>query len=147
MDPSFVSRFNLTSIEMDIFAQIVRGRSNAAIAGARQRSVETVRKQVATMFRKLGVSTRRELRALLGGQIAHAAASPTPSLAPETLLSGRELEVLRRVAQGQSNKRIAGELGVTESTIGVLLHRARAKFKRRDAMLREKDVRASSAQA
>jgi DNA-binding CsgD family transcriptional regulator len=41
------------------------GQSNAAIAKARGTHVRTVANQLAALFRKLGVASRAELRALL----------------------------------------------------------------------------------
>jgi len=67
----------------------------------------------------------------------HAAAEGKPLLAPDVaahlmervrwssdeILSGRELEVLELVAQGQSNRDIAGRLWISEATVkSHLLH-------------------------
>jgi DNA-binding CsgD family transcriptional regulator len=43
-------------------------------------------------------------------------------------LSPRERQVLELALGGDSNKRIAYELGISASTVGVLLHRAAAKL-------------------
>lgn len=50
----------------------------------------------------------------------HAAEEGTPPTAPE--LSAREMEVLRLLARGYSNQKIATELGVTERTVRHHLH-------------------------
>ena len=41
---------------------------------------------------------------------------------PSTALTPREREVLRCLAQGWSNKRIAASLGITEGTVKTHLH-------------------------
>ena len=131
MEAAFVECFGLTAVERDIFGHLVAGCSNAAIARARGRSIGTVRKQVATTFRKFGVTTRRELRALLHrSSIACMPPLASASSAHAALLSERERDVLSRVDLGHSNKAIAVALGVAESTIAVFLSRAREKLRR-----------------
>jgi DNA-binding CsgD family transcriptional regulator len=56
---------HLTDAERDVALRVVRGESNAAIAKARGTHVRTVANQLAALFRKLGVASRAELRALL----------------------------------------------------------------------------------
>ena len=53
----------LTPREADVLELLQSGRSNAEIAQALHVSVETVRTHVRRIYRKLGVKTRRELRA------------------------------------------------------------------------------------
>ena len=64
---SRVATSQLSRAEAEVARLILAGASNAAIADARGRSVGTVVKQVATMFRKLGVGSRSELYAKLSG--------------------------------------------------------------------------------
>lgn len=51
---------------------------------------------------------------------------------PSASLSPREVEVLRRVAQGESNKRVAAALGVSEETIKMHMKSILAKLQARD---------------
>jgi DNA-binding NarL/FixJ family response regulator len=53
----------LTPREADVLELLQGGRSNAEIAAALHVSVETVRTHARRIYRKLGVRTRRELRA------------------------------------------------------------------------------------
>ena len=53
----------LTPREAEVLALLQNGRSNAQIAVALQLSVETVRTHARNIYRKLGVSSRRELTA------------------------------------------------------------------------------------
>ena len=53
----------LTDAERAVLRRVLVGETNAAIARARKRSLRTVGHQVASIFRKLGVSSRRELLA------------------------------------------------------------------------------------
>jgi DNA-binding NarL/FixJ family response regulator len=53
----------LTPREADVLELLQSGRSNAEIAQALHVSIETVRTHVRRIYRKLGVRTRRELRA------------------------------------------------------------------------------------
>jgi DNA-binding NarL/FixJ family response regulator len=43
-------------------------------------------------------------------------------------LSGRELEILRRLAEGKVYKQIAGEIGLSTSTVRTHLHNTYAKL-------------------
>ena len=52
----------LTPREADVLEQIQAGRSNAEIAHTLGVSIETIRTHARRVYRKLGVSTRRELR-------------------------------------------------------------------------------------
>lgn len=55
---------------------------------------------------------------LAGALLRRAATTPTPDVATLTdPLSEREEEVLRRIAWGESNKHIAGELGISIKTV------------------------------
>ena len=63
----------LTSREADVLELLQTGSSNAEIAAALHVGVETVRTHARHIYRKLGVSTRRELRSPL---------SPGPALRP-----------------------------------------------------------------
>ncbi|XVQ84424.1 response regulator transcription factor [Microbispora siamensis] len=47
-------------------------------------------------------------------------------------LTGRELEILREVARGRSNREIAGRLHLSESTVKVHVGRILAKLRLRD---------------
>jgi DNA-binding CsgD family transcriptional regulator len=55
----------LTSAEREVLALMLAGASNAGIARQRDTAVRTVANQVAAIFRKLGVSSRSQLAALL----------------------------------------------------------------------------------
>jgi len=54
----------LTPREADVFDQLLLGRSNGEIAAELSVSVETVRTHARSVFRKLGVRSRRELSSL-----------------------------------------------------------------------------------
>ena len=55
----------LSRAEFAVAERLLRGHSNARIARARKTSARTVANQVASIFRKLGVRSRRELLARL----------------------------------------------------------------------------------
>ena len=62
-DPSLSAR--LTAAERDVLALLLWGLSNAEIALQRGTAVRTVANQIASIFQKLGVSSRSELAAAL----------------------------------------------------------------------------------
>ncbi len=62
---SQASLANLTRSELEVLDHLFAGLSNAGIAALRGRSVRTVANQVASIYRKLGVSSRLQLVAQL----------------------------------------------------------------------------------
>lgn len=62
-DPSVSAR--LTEAERDVLTLLLWGLSNAEIARQRRTAVRTVANQIASIFQKLGVSSRSELAAAL----------------------------------------------------------------------------------
>ena len=56
----------LSGAEKEIVAGVLAGLSNASIARRRGTATRTVANQLAALYRKLGVGSRRELVALLG---------------------------------------------------------------------------------
>jgi DNA-binding CsgD family transcriptional regulator len=60
----------LTEAERHVTADVVDGLSNAQIARRRGTAKGTVAKQVASIFRKLGVGSRRELVAMTKGGVS-----------------------------------------------------------------------------
>jgi DNA-binding CsgD family transcriptional regulator len=60
-----VARRRLTRAEREVTALLVAGLSNAEIARRRGSSPRTVANQVASIFQKLGVSSRLELQAAI----------------------------------------------------------------------------------
>ena len=59
--PQGAKRVSLTSLEREVLASIVAGRSNAEIARERGRSLRTIVNQVSKILRKLGVASRLEI--------------------------------------------------------------------------------------
>lgn len=58
----------LTASEREILRHVIQGLSTETIAGLRKRSYRTVANQLAAIYRKVGVASRAELVARLGGQ-------------------------------------------------------------------------------
>ncbi len=69
----------LTRREAEVLPLLQLGRSNAQIALALQVGIETVRTHARNIYRKLGVSSRRELSALPGPTLRHGPTSPVSS--------------------------------------------------------------------
>jgi DNA-binding CsgD family transcriptional regulator len=112
----------VTVAERDIIGQILLERSNLEISSSRSTSERTVANQVAAIFRKLRVGSRRELASYVLG--SDRAANPRGEI---RALSPREGQIVVRAAAGQSNKAIANELGLSPSTVRVLLARGLRK--------------------
>jgi DNA-binding CsgD family transcriptional regulator len=64
--PASAALERCTAAEREVLAELVAGASNREIARRRGRSVRTVANQVASLFRRFGVASRRELLAALG---------------------------------------------------------------------------------
>jgi DNA-binding CsgD family transcriptional regulator len=120
-------RERLTDAERAVIALVAERRSNAEIATLRGRSPRTVANQLATIFRKLQVSSRRELTAFGRTTLPDNNAS-IRAYRDWTSLTLREREVLACANLGHSNKLIAFELGLATSTVAVHLSRARTKL-------------------
>jgi len=110
----------LTPAERAVMTLIVDGRSNAEAARARGVAIRTVANQVSSVLRKLSAGSRRELAASATRSSA-AAGDIIGRLAAIGLLTQRERQVTALAALGQSNKRIAHDLGVAVSTVGTHL--------------------------
>ena len=63
MEPSWT--YPLTPAESSILHHLLLGHSDATIARARKRSPRTIGHQVASVFRKVGVNSRRELLSMM----------------------------------------------------------------------------------
>jgi DNA-binding CsgD family transcriptional regulator len=66
--PGAVAEADLTPSERAVLSLLESGAKSAEIARARQTSPRTVTNQIAAIYRKLGVSSRRELLALVHGK-------------------------------------------------------------------------------
>jgi DNA-binding CsgD family transcriptional regulator len=112
---------SLTFSERAIVELVMRGLSNRDIALARGVSVQTIANQLTIAYRKVGVQSRRELRARW--------VASAPVLVPfDVVLTPREREILHLVRQGHANKVIAPTVGVAISTVSTLLTRLRRKL-------------------
>lgn len=77
----------LTRQEAAIFEQLLAGRTYREIATARRRSRSTVANQVASILRKLGVASRRELLVAFHRAESH---PPSGSRCPTAAAKGLE---------------------------------------------------------
>ncbi|MCU0687227.1 MAG: helix-turn-helix transcriptional regulator [Polyangiaceae bacterium] len=59
----------LTDAERVVLRELLAGKSNAEIAGARGTSPRTVANQISSLYRKLGVASRAELAARFGAAL------------------------------------------------------------------------------
>ncbi|GMU10245.1 response regulator transcription factor [Corallococcus caeni] len=115
----------LTSAEQEIVDFLLQGWTNKQIAACRGTSVGTVANQIAAIYQKRGVYSRADLL------VRFSVSAPEPGLARPSLscLSSREQEVVLQAIQGHSNKLIAIELNLTESTVATHLRRALVKLR------------------
>jgi DNA-binding NarL/FixJ family response regulator len=79
--PSVCSR--LTQAELAVTRLVLEGHGNAAIAKTRGTSARTVANQLASIFRKLEVSSRWQLAALCAAPHEAAATAPAASASSE----------------------------------------------------------------
>jgi DNA-binding NarL/FixJ family response regulator len=114
----------LTPTEFDIVEHILQGWTNKQIAESRGTAPTTVANQIAAIYQKLGLCSRADLMVRLA--LSDPASASTSSRLAS--LSAREQQVVLQASQGHSNKRIAIELGLTESTVATHLRRALGKL-------------------
>ena len=80
--PPDLRRLGVTTREMDVFALVGRGLSNAHIAAELYISPKTVETHTASLITKTGVSGRRQLVALAAGHNETAASPALPDRTP-----------------------------------------------------------------
>jgi DNA-binding NarL/FixJ family response regulator len=66
--PAAAARASLSPAERAVLEGMLRGQTNAELAGARRTALGTVAKQVASVLRKLGINSRSELAVLLAAE-------------------------------------------------------------------------------
>lgn len=120
----------LTTFEQDdyIFGALRAGASGFLLKRTRPEDLITAIDSVAAGDSLLSPSVTRRV-------IDHMAQQPTPELAGQTKLDGltpREREVLDLIARGLSNREIAAELVVEESTVRTHVKRILMKLELRD---------------
>lgn len=121
-----VSRNWLTASELAVVDAVARGLTYREIAFLRQRSVHTIANQLASAYRKLGVSSRREVQA--DAKSGDGPISGERERAREEALSRRERQVIELARAGCSNKEIAYSLEIGLSSVATYLGRARRKL-------------------
>lgn len=72
---------------------------------------------------------KSSLHPIIARRLLHELAAPTEPLSSENPLTGRELEVLRLVAQGRSNRDISEDLDISEGTVRTHVSSILAKLK------------------
>jgi len=72
---------------------------------------------------------KSSLHPIVARRLLHELAAPTEPPPSENLLTGREVEVLRLVAQGRSNRDISEDLGISEGTVRTHVSSILAKLK------------------
>ena len=68
-DPADGSNESLTQAETEVARAAVAGLSNREIAKQRGSAARTVAVQLRSIYRKMGISSRTELAALIGGRL------------------------------------------------------------------------------
>jgi len=103
----------------------VRGSIEAGANGFLYKDVDTG--DLRTAIKRLAAGESVLDPRVTGRVILWASQQPLDE-SPEHTLSGREVEVMRRVARGESNKEIAKRLGLSQNTIKTYLQRAYRKL-------------------
>jgi DNA-binding NarL/FixJ family response regulator len=117
-------RVAILVISPDLDDEAVRGAIEAGARGFVYKDMD--RSELAATLKRLA-SGEAVLDPRVTGRVIGWAAKRSGEIA-EDGLSGREAEVVRRVAKGESNKQIAKRLGLTENTVKTYLRRAYQKL-------------------
>lgn len=99
----------LSPKETEVLACIAEGLTDAEIAEKLGKSLATVKQQVGDILRKLGVSSRVVAAQCVTGKPA--------GVGTGQLLSEKQLEVLRCVAEGLTNAEVGERLFIAEKTV------------------------------
>jgi DNA-binding CsgD family transcriptional regulator len=130
-EPGLIVRFSLERVaalsraELEVARLASAGLSNEAIARRRGTAERTVANQMACIFVKLRVPTRRALFTI--PELRAIAPLPKPPIRWE-VLRYRERQVLALAARGMPLKLIAAELGVRATTVSETLRGARSRL-------------------
>lgn len=105
-----------------ILAGLARGDTPDQIAAITHVRPGTVRHRILRLRRRIGAHSSAHAVALAyqQGWLTHL----TNEHRPDTRLSIRQTDALRRVAEGMTNPQIAQALGVSLTSVGIYLHRA-----------------------
>lgn len=108
---------SLTGREIEVLRQIEAGYSNKAIAEQLDLSCSTVAWYVRQIFNKLGVDRRTQALAAARSLGILAGKPETVPERPLLALTNREIEVLRLIDSGLSNREIAKKLTISYHTV------------------------------
>ncbi|MDR3052463.1 MAG: helix-turn-helix transcriptional regulator [Coriobacteriales bacterium] len=102
--------------EAEILALMIEGRTLSRIGEELGLSTSGIKYHAHSLYRKLGVSSRDELRSLVVATGDAAAKAPELSHSKLDMLTLREREVAQLLAQGKAVEAIAGELVISANT-------------------------------
>jgi DNA-binding NarL/FixJ family response regulator len=144
----------LSPAEAEIAAALVHGLPLCEIGRGRRTSQRTLANQMASIYRKLRVSSRTELAHTLSGRIVSGSGALEPvwdfrarlvrelegdrrrrfelQLFPTPLLAASQARMVHALARGVSMKAISIDLGCSSSTVCTALQRAMAALGVRD---------------
>jgi DNA-binding NarL/FixJ family response regulator len=107
---------NLREVEREILAELARGATPDAIADRLLLHSRGVEDHLAAIARRTGIRTPAEARAFMRDEAVAASERHTTTARPTLNLTSREVEVVRRIAAGYTNARIAEELVISLHT-------------------------------
>jgi DNA-binding NarL/FixJ family response regulator len=110
----------LSRRELEVLQLVAIGASNVQVAETLALSIHTVKKHLARLMLKLGVSSRSEAALRYRASISRVAglpAAPASKPKPFDVLTSREWDVLAHIASGANNQRIATELALSLNTV------------------------------
>ncbi|MDA1278870.1 MAG: LuxR C-terminal-related transcriptional regulator [Chloroflexi bacterium] len=110
-EPNSTRPDGLTDRELEVLELLSAGKSNREISDELFISQNTVKRHLANVFSKTGSSNRAQAAVYASEQAANRFHERPDGL------TVREVEVLKELASGKSNREIATELFITENTV------------------------------